>query len=126
VYAGCHGYAIPRRCRDVAAAAELVSFLTSAETARLEAARGVVPARADVEVPQESERDRRRARLLAETIERDMLAFPPLASYPKIEEACAGALRAALQGRIDGPAALARMQAAAELATATADAVALH
>lgn len=126
VYAGCHAWAIPKSCRDVPAAAALLAHLTSADAARYEAGYGLVPARADADVPQETPLDRRRAALLTETIEQDMLVFPSLATYPAIEEAAAGTLRDVLRGRLSPAQALPRMQEAVELAVVAAEAVALR
>jgi multiple sugar transport system substrate-binding protein len=100
VYAGSHGFAVPTACVHPDEALQLLAYLTSRDSAAGEAAAGMVPARNDVDLPRKHALDQRRADLLDITIAEDMLHFPPIESYPEIEEAAAGPLHEALTGRL--------------------------
>ncbi len=102
VYSGSHSFAITRSCRDVPAAVELLRALTSPEAQLMEARMGAVPTRQDVAVmlraETTSEQERHRQSLLTETIATSMISFPPLATYPILEEIASPLLASALHG----------------------------
>lgn len=64
--------------------------------------------------------DAERLAVTRATIETAMLTYPPLERFPEVEDAAWGALHDAIVGRIDAPAAVERMQAAAIAAPAGA------
>lgn len=102
VYSGSHTFAITRSCRDVPAALDLLRTLTGVEAQMIEGRLGAVPARIDVtdslQNAETSPRARRRGELLSETIATSMISFPPLASYPLLEDLAWPMLSAALHG----------------------------
>lgn len=115
IYAGSHTFAIPVTARDRAASLELLRFLTSEESQRLESERGSLPVRPAVlsgvraQAPPGSRLARRWA-LLEESI--GAALFPPaLARWPGVEEAIWRAARAALLGELSVDGALAEMTA---------------
>ncbi|MGB3305868.1 MAG: sugar ABC transporter substrate-binding protein [Thermomicrobiales bacterium] len=103
VYSGSHSFALTRSCRDVPAALALLRTLTGVDAQLIEGRRGAVPTRRDVtdilqrEATSPGERHRRK--LLAETIATSMISFPPLATYPLLEETVWPLLDAALRER---------------------------
>ena len=110
VYSGSHSFAITRGCRDTDAARELLLTLTGIEAQLIEGRRGSVPTRRDVASILQAEAttpfERKRLALLGETIVSDMISFPPLASYPRIEEIAWPALSAALHDQVSVASAL--------------------
>lgn len=114
-YSGCHGWAIPRTCADVDAAAALLTELASEDAQRADAEAGTVPAHRaafDAYVPVD-DIDEERLAVTRRTIEDAMLTYPPLERFPEIEDAAWGAIHDALVGSIDAPTAVDRMQVAA-------------
>lgn len=117
-YSGCHGWAIPRTCGDVDAAAALLTDLASEDAQRADADAGTVPAHRgafDGYVPVD-EVDAARLAVTRRTIEDAMLTYPPLERFPEIEDAAWSAIHEAIVGRCDPATAVAHMQAAAESA----------
>jgi multiple sugar transport system substrate-binding protein len=119
VYSGSHSFAITRSCRDVPAAVAFLRAMTSFDAQLSEARRGAFSPRRDVlaAITAESASDPLRLRqlhLLEATISEDMVMFPSIATYPKMEEAVAPLLMRAIHGSIDLLHALA--QARAEVA----------
>ena len=115
VYAGGHSFAIPTSVKDMAGALALVRFLTSAESQYLEARGGTIVSRSSVMARVRSETPAgtvhaERLALLEATIRDDMVTFPKFAAYPRVEEACAETLQAAIRGAVMLPRALAYME----------------
>ena len=119
-YSGCHGWAIPTTCGDLAGAVELVTMLCSAEAARREAAAGGIPAHAGVIAALEpvDATDARRLEVTRRTIADAMITYPPLVRFPEVEDAGWSAINAALRGTLDPSAACAAIQDAAVAALA--------
>jgi multiple sugar transport system substrate-binding protein len=118
-YAGCHSWAIPRACGDLDAAVRLLERLCGADANALEAASGAVCAHVEVfaGVRGTDEIDARRLAITRETIRAGMITYPPLAHFPRIEDAGWEAIHHALRGELDADAALVQMQTAAEAST---------
>jgi len=116
VYSGSHTFAITQTSRDVPAATALLRALTSVEAQLIEGRRGAIPTRRDVAAILRAEATtpfaQQRLDLLAQTVATDMISFPPLATYPRIEEIAWPMLTAALRDELLIPDALAQMQAA--------------
>jgi multiple sugar transport system substrate-binding protein len=121
-YSGCHGWAIPRTCGDVDAAVALLADLAGEDAQRADAEAGTVPAHRGAFDGYEpvDDVDAERLAVTRATIETAMLTYPPLERFPEVEDAAWGALHDAIVGRIDAPAAVERMQAAAIAALAGA------
>jgi ABC-type glycerol-3-phosphate transport system substrate-binding protein len=119
-YSGCHAWAIPVTCGDVPGAVSLVGQLSSAEAGRLEAESGAVCAHVDAfaAVSPVDEKDARRRAITAETIDKWMITYPPLARFPQVEDAGWEAINAALRGALSPERAVSAMQVAAERALA--------
>ncbi len=100
-YAGCHAWAIPRTCGDVAGAVELLQRLLGYEAQSRDAAGGSICAHraALAAVQPVSELDRRRLDITARMIEEAMITYPPLERFTEIEDAGWSSIRAALLGR---------------------------
>jgi multiple sugar transport system substrate-binding protein len=115
-YSGCHGWAIPQTCGDVAAAVDLVLTVSSAEAAAREAAAGGVPALRSVldELVPVDEVDRQRLDIVRRTIADAMITYPPLRSFPSIEDAGWSAINLALRGSLSPADAVGQLQATAE------------
>ena len=115
-YSGCHGWAIPRTCGDLAAAAEVLARLAGEEAQRHDAAAGTIPAHLGAFDAYEpiDDVDAERLAVTRDTIATAMLTYPPLERFPEIEDAAWGAIHAALNGEIGAADAVDRMQAAAE------------
>lgn len=105
------------------AALDLLRTLTGVEAQMIEGRLGAVPTRFDVtESPQNAETSplaRRRGELLRETIATSMISFPPLASYPRLEDLAWPLLSAALHGTRSVRDALAEAQRQATTANIT-------
>src|SRR5439155_3199064 len=111
-YAGCHAWAIPTTCRDVDGAVDLLGLLLSDEGHRREAAGGGVCSHVDVfaSVQPIDEKDERRRQITQRTIAEAMITYPPLASFPAVEDAGWSAIREALCGRSTASQAAAAIQ----------------
>lgn len=114
-YSGCHGWSIPRTCRDVDGAVAVLCDLAGEEAQRLDAAAGTIPAhRAALDSYEPvDDVDAQRLVVTRDTIEDAMLTYPPLERFPQIEDAAWGAIHDALVGNIDATTAVEGMQAAA-------------
>lgn len=114
VYSGSHSFALTRSCRDTPAALALLRTLTGVDAQLIEGRRGAVPTRRDatdiLQAEAVTSAERHRRALLTETIATSMLSFPPLATYPLLEEAVWPLLDAALRDRLPVPEALAIAQ----------------
>ena len=117
-YAGCHSWAIPTTCGDLNGAVRVLEMLSSADAQAVEAASGAVCAHLAAFAAQNpgDEVEARRLAITRATIADGMITYPPLVRFPEVEDAGWTALRAALRGELDGDAALASMQSAAETA----------
>jgi multiple sugar transport system substrate-binding protein len=117
-YSGCHGWAIPRTCGDVAAATALIRELSTFEAHALDAMSGTVCARVDAfaAVQPLDDIDERRLEITRATVEDGMITYPPLPRFPEIEDAAWTSINAALRGEITPEDAVHRMQASAEAA----------
>ena len=115
-YAGCHSWAIPTTCGDVAGARELVGRLTSFELQSLDARGGTVPAHVEAfaAVEPDDEIDARRLAITRDTIATGMITYPPLVRFPEVEDAGWEAINLALRGSLSPSEVPARIQAAAE------------
>ncbi|HET8929870.1 MAG TPA: extracellular solute-binding protein [Acidimicrobiales bacterium] len=102
-YSGCHGWAIPRTCGDLDAAVALVEQLCSAETHRIEASLGGIPARTDVleAINAIDAVDAERLDVTRRTIAESMITYPALARFPLLEDTGAAALGDLLSGTAD-------------------------
>lgn len=102
-YSGCHGWAIPRTCGDLDAAVGLVERLCSAETHRIEASVGGIPARTDVleAIDPVDAIDAGRLAVTRSTIAESMITYPALARFPHLENTGAAALGEVLSGTAD-------------------------
>jgi multiple sugar transport system substrate-binding protein len=112
-YSGCHAWAIPTTCGDVARAAAFVSDLCSLATQRREPG---IPANVEA-LAQRSpvdDTDARRLAVTQETIATAMITYPHIEGFDSIEDAGWQAINAAIRGDIDAAAATVRIQAAAE------------
>jgi multiple sugar transport system substrate-binding protein len=112
-YSGCHGWAIPTTCGDVARAAEFVNELCAFTT---HAREGGIPARVDAlaAITPCDQIDAARLRVTQETIAIAMITYPHIEGFDAIEDAGWQAINAAIRGEIDAATAVARMQRAAE------------
>jgi len=119
-YSGCHGWAVPRTCGDLDAAAALLADLAGEDAQRADAVAGTIPAHRGALAAYEpvDDVDAERLEVTRATIEVAMLTYPPLERFPEIEDAAWGAIHDALLGCCDAGAAVARMQAAAVAALA--------
>ena len=117
-YSGCHGWAIPRTCGDVAGATALIEELSTYEAHALDAESGTVCARVDAfaAVQPLDDTDARRLEITRATVEDGMITYPPLPRFPEIEDAAWTSINAALRGEITPKDAVDRMQATAEAA----------
>ncbi|MFZ4811759.1 MAG: extracellular solute-binding protein [Ilumatobacteraceae bacterium] len=115
-YAGCHAWAVPRTCVDVAAALELVRTLTGAEANALDASGGNVCAHtaAFAAVEPSSDLDRRRLAITAHTIADAMITYPPHPRFPELEDAGWQSINDALRGERSPRNAVEEMQCTAE------------
>ncbi len=117
-YSGCHGWAIPRTCGDVAGATALIEELSTFDAHALDAESGTVCARVDAfaAVQPVDDTDARRLEITRATVEDGMTTYPPLPRFPEIEDAAWTSINAALRGKITPKDAVDRMQATAEAA----------
>ncbi len=118
VYAGMHSFAIPSSAHNVSAALALLKFLLDEESQWLEAQQGAFPARLSTlrRLQAEQEPDSlaaRRLALLSATIAEDMLMFPHLARYPRIEDELWPVIQQAMVGGIAIQEATARLRSMA-------------
>jgi len=99
-YAGCHAWAIPQTCGDLAGAVALVNRLLSADLQRVDAAGGNVCAHraALADIPPAGDTDAGRLEITRRTIDEAMITYPPLVRFPEIEDAGWTAIRDALRG----------------------------
>jgi len=123
VYSSSHTFAIPSTVRDRPAAIDLLRFLTSRRSQRLEAKLGTLPARADARedaraAAEAGSRAERRWELLAAT-EQAALIPPKHPNYPTVEDAIWEGIREALLGNKSVEQALADTEAAASHAATT-------
>ena len=123
VYSSSHTFAIPSTVRDRPAAIDLLRFLTSRRSQRLEAKLGTLPARADARedaraAAEAGSRAERRWELLAAT-EQAALIPPKHPNYPAVEDAIWEGIREALLGNKSVEQALADTEAAASHAATT-------
>jgi multiple sugar transport system substrate-binding protein len=123
VYSSSHTFAIPSTVRDRPAAIDLLRFLTSRQSQRLEAKLGTLPARADAREDARAEAEagslaERRWELLAQT-EEAALVPPKHPNYPAVEDAIWEGIREALLGSKSVEQALSDTEAAARYAATT-------
>jgi multiple sugar transport system substrate-binding protein len=112
-YAGSHTFALTRRGIQRPEAIQLLRFLTAPERQLQEARQGSVPARPAVVAQMRSEApaaEGERWRLLDCVIAEDTLVPPGLPYYPAIEEVLWRAVRSAMTGEMEIPAALNAME----------------
>ena len=115
-YVGCHAWAIPTTCGDLAGAGALLTRLLGAEAQALDAAGGSICANQEAlaDVRPTSATDERRLELTRQMIDEAMITYPPLARFPEIEDAGWSAIRDALLGRRSCAEATEAIQAVAE------------
>ena len=115
-YAGCHAWGIPTTSANVAAAAALVQGLIGREANALDASGGSVCAHVDAfaAVQPESDVDRQRLAITADTIEQAMITYPPHPRFPEVEDVGWQAINDALRGRRSAADAVAEIQRRAE------------
>ncbi len=112
-YSGCHAWAIPTTCGDVARAAAFVQELCSAATQAREPG---IPAHVEALVartPRDAV-DAERLAVTQETIATAMITYPHIEGFDAIEDAGWQAINAALRGEISPAEATQRVQAASE------------
>ncbi len=111
-YAGCHGWAIPATCADLAGAAAFVNQLCSSEVQARE--RGI-PAHVEAlaERTPVDATDAARLAVTQDTIANAMITYPHLERFDEIEDAGWRAVNAALRGELRPSEACQRMQDAA-------------
>ncbi|HVT75858.1 MAG TPA: extracellular solute-binding protein [Acidimicrobiales bacterium] len=112
-YSGCHAWAIPTTCGDVAHAAAFVQDLCSAATHARESG---IPANVEAlatRTPRDAV-DAARLAVTQETIATAMITYPHIEGFDAIEDAGWQAINAALRGEISPTEATQRMQIAAE------------
>lgn len=114
-YSGCHAWAIPRTCGDVAGARAMVERLVSFEAQALDASFGSICAHtAALEaVDPVSDVDALRLQLTRETVANFMITYPPLTYFPIIEDGGAAAINSVLLGQHTPVEAAVRIQAVA-------------
>jgi multiple sugar transport system substrate-binding protein len=119
-YSGCHGWAIPSTCGDLAAAVALVERLCSAEVHRVEASVGGIPAHSEVLHTMEpvDRIDEERLDVIRATVAEAMISYPSLDRFPQLEDTGAAALTSALTGASSPDDAVAVIQHALEAVTA--------
>lgn len=115
-YAGCHSWAVPVTCADPGAATDLVVRLCSEDAGTLEAKGGGVCAHVEAfaTVEPRDDIDAMRLDVTRQTIADGMITYPPLARFPRVEDAGWGAINAALRGTLEPPDAVESIQRAAE------------
>jgi hypothetical protein len=96
----------------------LVSRLCGEDAAGLEAASGAVCAHVEAfaAAAPVDDKDARRRAITAETIEKSMITYPPLARFPAVEDVGWEAINGALRGALSPGAAVVAMQEAAQRA----------
>ncbi|MEI6402905.1 MAG: hypothetical protein WCP59_12025, partial [Actinomycetota bacterium] len=117
-YSGCHAWAIPRTCGDLDGALGMLHLLMGGDAQRLDAEGGNICAHeaALAAVEPVDDTDRRRLHITRRTLDEAMICYPPLERFPAVEDAGWSAIHAAIQGRIDAPAAVRAIQQQAEAA----------
>ncbi len=117
-YAGCHAWAIPRTCGDIAGAIDLIDRLCSREIQALDASGGSICAHTDAlsAVLPRNDVDQQRLSLTRHTIAEMMITYPPLSNFPGVEDAGSSAITALLSGQLSPTEAATRMQHAATTA----------
>ena len=115
-YAGCHAWAIPNTCGDLAAATALLTTLMSGPAHALDASGGSVCAHVEAfaAVQPQNDRDRRRLQIITDTIEQAMITYPPHARFPEVEDIGWLAIHDALLGQRTAADAVAEIQRQAE------------
>lgn len=103
VYAGMFMFSIPRSVHDLAAALDLLRFLTNEESQAGEARQGALAVRPAVQRLVEEEakpgsRDARRLAYLSETAEHSMLEVPKTSWYPLMEDTLWQAVQSGITG----------------------------
>lgn len=119
-YGGCHGWAIPRTCGDIAGARALVEQLSSFEAHALDARAGTVCARVEAFAAVEpvDATDARRLEITRATVTDGLITYPPFPRFPAVEDAAWSSINAALRGELTPAQAAKRMQSSAEDALA--------
>jgi multiple sugar transport system substrate-binding protein len=115
-YAGCHAWAIPTTCGDLAAAQNLVRLLCSVEAHELDARGGNVCAHVEAfaAVRPTSEVDRMRLDITTATIESAMITYPAHPRFPEVEDVGWQAIHESLRGMRTARSTVAEIQARAE------------
>ena len=115
-YSGCHAWAIPTTCGDLAAALALLEQLIGRQAQRLDASGGTMCAHTEAlgAVEPVNDLDRRRLAITRSTIAESMITYPPLPNFPALEDAGWKAINAALRGELQPRAAARSIQAHAE------------
>ena len=112
-YSGCHAWAIPTTCADVARAAEFVQQLCAVE---MQAREPGIPAHVHAlaaRTPRDAV-DAERLAVTQQTIAGAMITYPHIEGFDAIEDAGWQAINAAIRGEVDARTATERMQAVAE------------
>lgn len=114
-YSGCHAWAIPRTCGDVAGARAMVERLVGFEAQALDASFGSICAHGSAleAVVPVNDVDAARLELTRETITTAMITYPSLTHFPIIEDGGAAAINAVLLGQLSPTEAAARIQSVA-------------
>lgn len=115
-YSGCHAWAIPTTCVDLAGASALLEQLIGSHAQQLDATGGTMCAHIDALAAVEpvDELDRRRLAITRSTIAGSMITYPSLPNFPALEDAGWETINAALRGELQPAAAARSIQAHAE------------
>ena len=115
-YSGCHAWAIPTTCGDLAGARALLEQLIGCEAQALDASGGAMCAHTEAlgALVPTNETDRRRLAITTSTIAESMISYPSLPAFPLIEDAGWKAVNAALRAELQPRAAAQSVQSHAE------------
>ncbi len=115
-YSGCHAWAIPTTCSELAAAQALLTQLIGTQAQQLDASGGTLCAHttALATVRPANDLDRRRLAITRSTIAESMITYPALPNFPALEDAGWKAINAALRGALTPRVAAQSIQSQAE------------
>lgn len=115
-YSGCHAWAIPTTCADVAASLSLLETLVGRGAQELDASGGTICAHSEALalVSPVNDLDRRRLAITTSTIAESMITYPAMPDFPAIEDAGWNAINAALRGTLQPRNAARSIQRSAE------------
>ena len=115
-YSGCHAWGIPTTCGDLDGARLVLEQLIARQAQSVDASGGSMCAHIEAlaAVTPVDDLDRRRLEITRATISESMITYPPLPSFPAIEDAGWRAINAALRGNMQPRQAAQSIQSDAE------------